>query len=165
MADPHRLLVLKALTAQLNTITVANGYRFDIGANVFRGRSVFGENDPEVMLSLLESPRPDNAIYASDDTIRVEKWSLLLQGWCPEDPANPSDNAYLLQDDAESCLGQIVAVTPNTGKALFPQAYLLGGLITSFTFGPGVVRPPLDGVSSRAFFYLPLRVGLAQRLG
>ena len=38
--------------------------------------------------------------------------------------------------------------------------YMLGNTISGFAIGPGVVRPPQDQVSSKAFFYLPVIVRL-----
>jgi hypothetical protein len=43
----------------------------------------------------------------------------------------------------------------------YPDIYLLGGLIADMTINPGVVRPPEQGVSSKAYFYLPLVVSYA----
>lgn len=165
MAESNRLNVLIALTEHLKSITVANGYEFNVGPNVFRGRTRFDDTDPATMLSILEAPRPDNAFYTADDMARLETWTLLLQGWCPDDTDNPSDAVYRLMADVELCLSTIIAERPGTGLPYFPAAYMLGGRITRITWGPGVVRPPTEGVSSKAFFYLPVRVGLAERVG
>lgn len=159
MADSLRLQVLKALTAHLEGITTAAGYRFDLAGAVFRGRGKFGDTDPDTMVSILENPRPDLGLYA-DDTTRSEGWPLLLQGWCPDDPMNPTDPVYGLLDDVERRLARLVAIS-SIGEEKYPSEYLLGHLITKLELSPGVVRPPTEGISSRAFFYLPLRVGLA----
>jgi len=36
--------------------------------------------------------------------------------------------------------------------------------ITGVTIGPGIVSPPRQGISEKAFFYLPLGVGLATNI-
>lgn len=164
MADSVRLSVLKALTDHLAAIAAGDGYNYTLAGAVFRGRGRFGDSDPETMLSILENPRPDYGQYAGDKTTRSEQWPLLIQGWCPDDKDNPSDPVYGLLDDVEKRLAQIIAHDPRSGQPLFPAAFMLGGLITDLSIAPGVVRPPTDGVSSRAFFYLPLRVGLAYDL-
>lgn len=161
MADSYRLSVLKALTAHLETISVAGGYNFNLTGAVFRGRGRFGDGDPETMVSILENPRPDYGSRAGDGSTRSELWPLLIQAWCPDDPANPSDPVYGLLDDIERHLAKVIAESPATGAPLYPDVYLLGGKISSLELTPGVVRPPTDGVSSRAFLYLPVRVGLA----
>ena len=161
MADSLRLSVLKALTAHVAGINRLDGYNFDLKNAVFRGRNRFSENDPSTMVSILENPRPDYGNTVGDKTTRSETWPLMMQGWCPDDPQNPSDNVYGLLDDVERHLARIIAEDKFTGTPTFPAEYMLGNLITALEITPGVVRPPTDGISSRSFFYLPLRVGLA----
>ncbi|MCB1865171.1 MAG: hypothetical protein KDG50_07045 [Chromatiales bacterium] len=166
MADSYRLAVLKALTAQLETIAVADGYTHDLAGLVFRGRNRWGESDPDVMISILENPRPDIGQFAGEpEGARAESWPLFVQGWVPDDIENPTDPAYGLMDDVETCLARITAVVDATGEPKYQSEFLLGNRITSFRFGPGVVRPPTDGLSVRAFFYLPVYVGLAVTYG
>lgn len=163
MANSPRLNVLIELSSLLKTITPANGYSHNLSTSVFRGRDRFGEESPETMVSILEAPRPDPGRETGTlDRARNERWSLLLQGWCPDDPTNPTDPVYELMEDVERCLRQVTAEKSN-GKPEFPAFHLLGGRITSLSFGPGVVRPPTEAVSAKAFFYLPVQIGLATR--
>lgn len=164
MADSYRLAVLKALTVQLKGITPAAGYNYDLSGAVFRGRNRFGDSDPATMVSILEAPRPDNGLFVGDRATRHEMWPLLVQGWCPDDKDNPSDPVYGLLDDVERCLARVIATDDGTGDGMYPAEYMLGKKITALEISPGVVRPPTDGISSRSFFYLPLRVGLAAGL-
>lgn len=53
MADPLRLRILKALTAEFEQMTDANGE--SMAGKVFRGRDHFGNDDPLPMISILES--------------------------------------------------------------------------------------------------------------
>ncbi len=175
MADSYRLTVLKRLTALLEE-TIPTPYPgiapeppANLAGCVFRGRSVFGESDPKWMLSILESPRPGPGFFAEDGSRRRELWTLLIQGWCPEDKQNPSDPVYGFADDVERMLERVVASSRETGKPKYPRYYMLGNaidgngcLITSFEVGPPTVRPPTDGVSSKCFFYIPAQVGLAR---
>lgn len=165
MADSGRLAVLKALTDHLAATTVADGYNFDLVGAVFRGRGRFGDGDPDTMVSILENPRPDFGSFAAGGSLRSEGWPLLIQGWTVDDKLNPSDPVYGLLDDVERRLGRLIAVSEHTGNPLYPSEYLLGRKITGLEITPGVVRPPTDGISSRCFFFLPLRVGLAVDFG
>ena len=177
MNDSYRLRVLKALTAHLKLIKhveadPSNGIvgedhaGFDLSEAVFRGRSVFGDEAPKTMLSILEATRPDSGMtVGTNGEGRKENWQLLLQGWCPDDPENPTDNLYMLMHVVERQLQKIIATNDFTGAPTHADAYMLGRTITNFSFGPGVVRPPTEGVSSRAFFYLPVVAGLTKEVG
>lgn len=157
--DSYRLRVLKALTAQLERITLANGYDYDMTGKVHRGRAVFGQESlaSVPMLSILEAPKPATGIAAGEEGVkRKESWLLFVQGWATDDKANPTDPAYALMAAVEECLGE---VTSEDGTN--PASYHLGGLIGGMTFGPGLCHPPQADLSSKAFFYLPVEVELA----
>jgi hypothetical protein len=159
--DSYRLRVLKALCAQLGEITVANGYDYDL--TVARGRTTFGEESLAVLplVSVLESPQPAAGLDAGDEgTRRKESWLLLLQGWVADDKAHPTDPAYQLMAAVEKCLGEVTSVDRH-GNPENPDAYHLGGLIDGLVFGPGLAHPPAKDLSSKAFFYLPVRVAIA----
>lgn len=170
MADSYRLAVLKALTAHLQSITKANGYDYDLGPDgafpngkVFRGRTLFGEGDPVPLVSILESPRSDIGSFAGENgSERKENWSLLIQGWVADDVENPTDPAYGLMDAVERQLARLIKTSGHTGDALYPDEYLLGRSVGDIQVLPGVVRPPMEQVSSKAFFYLPVRVTLVR---
>jgi hypothetical protein len=167
--DSYRLRALKALTAHLKLIVhqegVADYGGFDFSKSVFRGRTVYGEDDPKTMVSILEAPRPDVGQTVGAGEGRVEQWQLLVQGWCPDDVDNPTDPLYQMMQVVEMQLQKIIALESGTGNPKYPAMYMLGQTITSMSFGPGVVRPPTEGVSSKAFFYLPVRVGLKKEVG
>lgn len=166
MANSPRLSVLIALSDLLKTMTPANGWGYDLSESVFRGRSKFGEDDPETMVSILEAPKPDYGLTSGENGgHRKEEWNLLLQGWCPEDHDNPTDPAHEMMWAVEQLLNKVIAVDGRSGNPKYPAEYMLGNKITGFAFGPGVVRPATEGISNRAFFYLPVRVGLVTRNG
>ena len=170
MADSYRLTVLKRLTTLLEGIVPSTEPTWDnMVGRVFRGRAVFGDNDPRTMLSILESPRPQGANAIDHDQARTEQWSLLIQGWTVDDKANPSDPVYALADEVETRLDRITRQGRGTGMPIYPEHYMLGAaldgdgyLITGFTKGAPIVRPPTPNVSERCFFYLPAQVGLAR---
>jgi len=166
VANSPRLNVLIALSDLLKTMTPANGWDYDLSAAVFRGRSRFDETDPDTMVSILEAPKPDYGFAVAElGSQRKEEWNLLLQGWCPDDGEHPTDNAHEFMWAVEQLLNKVIAIDGNSGKERFPNEYLLGRRISSFAFGPGVVRPPTEGISSKAFFYLPVRIGLVTSNG
>lgn len=157
----YRLEVLQRLTALLKGITVANGYSHDLDVNVFRGRTVFGAEDPIPLVSILESPRSDVGSYAGENE-RKDGWGLLIQGWTKDDLENPTDPAYELMDEVERHLERVSACSPINGVELYPGDYLLNRTIVNIKVHPGVVRPPMEGVSSKAFFYLPVTLTLVK---
>lgn len=164
---PIRLAILQALTLHLEGITPANGYTSDLTKAVFRGRNLVGADlKHRPALSILEAPRPDIAVFTGEwNDVRKDEWTLLIQGMAEDDKRNPSDPAYYLCAEVEQHLSRIIGVRPQTGRPLYPDVHLLGGLITSLEIAPPVVRPPEDRVSATAFFFLPLRVGVAGETG
>lgn len=164
ISPPKRLEILKRLTSLLNQITVENGYTVDLSGKVWRGRTTFGDNDEVPMLSLLESPRADVGVFGGDSNHgRQEEWVILVQGWGIDDPLNPTDPAYYLAADVEKCLSNITKLGKNGGRPDNPAVYRLGGLIADMEMSPPVVRPP-DENSSKAYFYMPVRLKIAVNL-
>lgn len=159
---PLKLQVLRALTAHLEGIVGPDWGDFDLTGKVFRGIDRFGDEAPETYLSILEAPRSDTGYEGGENkTNRSYEWPLLLQGWTKDDPLHPLDPIYYLDQEVTSRLSMISAVNHGSGLPKFKGTYMLGGLITSISYGPGVARPPTDGISSKAFLYMPLRLGLA----
>lgn len=164
MAESNRLKILNALTNHLRGINGIDPYEYDLSASVFRGRDRYGDSDPVPLVSILEGKAADYGQFADErNTVRLDSWLLMLQGWVEDDPLNPTDPAYRLLADVELRLSDIVA-TDNRGLPKYPGIFLLGGLISSLTMAQPVVRPPEDGLSSKAFFYLPVLVGLKSDL-
>ncbi len=58
-------------------------------------------------------------------------------------------------------LARLIQMDPRTGTPTFPDEHFLGSLISGLTIGQGVVRPPDEKVSPKAFFYIPLVVELS----
>ena len=158
MADPKRLRVLKAISAVLQQVTVADGYQHDLSlaGRVARGRLMFGDNSPTPMVAVNEPLNPDREAKRADarGTLAAERWSLLVQGWAADDDANPTDPAHLLMADVKKALATINV----EGHA----NYRLGGLVGKITLEPGTVRPPEREVSDKAFFWLHAIVELVE---
>lgn len=170
MNIPTRLLVLQRLQALLeSTPLTVNGTAVDLDGHVFRGRNILGEESPSddgFTLAIVEAPRPDVAVYGGDEgSFRSDSWTLLIQGTCPDDKLNPSDTAYYFYAAVEERLSQIIATKPGRGTGQYPEHFLLGDLVTSMEIAPPVVRPPGDKLAAKAFFFLPIRLGIATKLG
>ena len=153
-----RLAVLQAMTAQIQTITPANGYNIDLSQSVFRGRTKFGDDEALPAVSILEATQPGAIKVATEDeTFRSSRWPLLVQGWVKDDKSNPLDPAYYLCACVSERLAAVVAVNPANGNAINPAIYRFGKLIAGMEVGPGICRPP-DQYSARAQFFMPVSV-------
>lgn len=160
--DPYRLRVLKAITAELETITVANGYKFDMAGKVFRGRLYYGEDTPVPFLSLIESndQNTDASQYNPDGaTYKKTSLYLLLQGFLAfdrDEMTDPTDSAHRLSADTSQCLSRVRA----RGYPKF-----LPGLqtITDVVIMPPVVRPA-DEISATTYFWQLLKLDMAEDL-
>lgn len=167
--DPRRLRILKALTALLETITEAAGYSHTLSPisatqrRVYRGRATFGHNDPLPCVSILEGMNPDREpAEGGSGMVRKDNWILLIQGWAEkvETDVHDIDAAHYLMADVCKCLGQII---DDGGEGEKGPHYMLDGEIDEFNVEPGVVRAP-DETSERAYFYMRVTVGVAERL-
>lgn len=160
MADSKRLVILKALTAQLKTINGTDGYTINLNNRVYRGRNRFGETEQLPAIAILESMNPDrgpSTAGGSEDTKQIDDWVLLIQGWAVDDKDNPADPAHILMGEVKKCLAKIaVEVEGNT-------AFLLGGLIEEIQLEPGTVRPP-DETSAQAYFWMRISLKVVERL-
>lgn len=169
MSIPKRLAIIMALQEHLAGIAKADGYNYDLFDKVLRGRVILGTDvtDLAPVLSIVEAPRPDLAVYTGEwSDIRKDHWTLLIQGIVKDDfTANTTDDAYYMAQDVERRLQRLIAVKPGTGAPMFPDEHLLGDKITSVEIAPPVVRPPEAGVSTNAFFYIPVRLGVALKIG
>lgn len=166
MADSWQLAILKAMTTHLQGITVINGYDFDMADSVFRGRLIYGDDDPSPMISIVEHLSADVTVGTAGENriAREETWVLLVQGWLTHKPDNPTDDAYNLKAAVEKRLSECIEQDAQ-GNPKFPSVYMLGfhkKVITGMAIGPGVVSVALRAeASNKAFFYLPVGIGLA----
>jgi hypothetical protein len=162
VADSKRLQILKALTAHLETIEVANGYQHNLQKRIFRGRATFGSETPLPCVALIEALNPDrNPMEAGAGLQQKDSWIVLVQGWTDSgSEEHPTDEAHNLMADVKKALGKIL----NEGSPHNPNAsYMLGGVIDGLRVEPGVVRPP-DELSARAYFYLRVVIEVAETL-
>lgn len=165
MPVPLRLRVLKELTASLAQVvhvyTPENGLANDpipMTGKVFRGRLVFGEDDPLPMFSILEAPLPvDQIPTRGDNTGSTGVWELLIQGFVEEDHENPTDPAHYLLAECKARLAFEKARNRDF------DILGLGKHVLDIEIGPGVVRPP-DEISAKAYFWLNVSLTLSEDL-
>lgn len=159
-----RLQIQKNLSAVLGEISIANGYLNDVPfENVFRGRAIFGDDDPLPMLSILEVPIPlDQREPPIDATLSSGSWELMVQGWVKDDKQNPTDPAHPLLADVKKRLA-IERAKANEMDNPEDGILGLGNHVTKLRIGPGVVRPP-DQLSAKAYFWLTITLDLAEDL-
>lgn len=168
MTVPFRLAVLQNLSAAFETITIANGYNHDLATSVFRGRDLFGANDPVPALVILEPPVPLDMKGVPFELPRaIGQWELLIQGWVKNDREAPTDPAHWLMADVKRCL----AVEKKRVRRGSHQPDPLGmgydnnkrNHVQGISrIGSGVVRPPGDGVSDKAYFWLDLALDIVE---
>lgn len=152
---PRRLVILRRVSEVLEQCR-HDGSTME--GRVFRGRVVYGDNDPIPMISLLEPPIPlETMISRADNPHSAGKWELLVQGFVHDDDQNPTDPAHMLMAEAKHFLN--IEKKRERGNNPFG----LGGMVTSVSIGQGSVRPP-DEVSNKAFFWLVLTLGIVENL-
>ncbi len=155
-----KLVIQKRLTAHLAGMD-ADAYGYDMTGRVFRGRAVLGKSDPVPCITVLEAPTSATGTGAGDARmVRNTPWPLLIQGFVQDDKQHPTDPAYDLMAQVVRRLSEIVETKPN-GQPADPSVYRLGGLISDLIIENGVVRPPQENVSDKAFFWLPVTIGFA----
>ena len=160
--EPLRLRILKAMTAALKEISPANGFATNVQGNVFRGRVIFGENDPIPLLSILEVPIPlDQTPAPTDSEFSSGGWEIMVQGFVTDDPENPTDPAHLFMADVKKRLAQErrKALAMKSEEGIFG----LGNFVTGMRIGAGVVRPP-DEISAVAYFWLTVTLDIVEDL-
>lgn len=165
---PFRLRVLHALTDTLKSISVADGYNFNmaddptgVGERVFRGRAWYGDSDPIPMLSVLEGTGPaDDAVepHWKAPTASYD-WPIYIQGFVNDDPTHPTDPAYVLAADVIKRLTvEKIRKRPNSNAE--PDPFGLGAgknSVNGLIIGSPNVRPA-DDVSAKAWFWLTVTI-------
>ncbi|UVK46820.1 hypothetical protein BPNPMPFG_002530 [Mesorhizobium sp. AR07] len=170
MPDPFRLRLLKAVSAQLKTITPANGYLHDlsdytdsagrVAERVFRGKTVFGDNDPRPALAVLEDPRvKDGHNGTGNSPAAVNELRILVQGFVTDDKDHPLDPAYQLSAEVITALVKAKKDTHN----IFGFGYQ-APCVMNLSIGQPVHRPPDDEVSAVAYFLVGVTFTLAENL-
>ena len=157
---PFRLMVQEKLVESLKGITPANGFTFDLSQSVFRGRAIFGDDDPLPMVSILEEAiGPESDMEPTGGSGSSTPYLLMIQGFAPDDPVNPTDPAHYLLADVKKRLAQEKAIAERVQRVFHfgPKS----PTVTAISFGGGVVRPA-DEISAKAYFWLRLALTLVE---
>lgn len=170
MITPVRLYVLQRLTTLLEGTAgpsdSTGNLLPDMTGRVFRGRANFSTEDAVPFLSILEDPRPGASTDAGENQGQLQSgWRLLIQGWADDDRYNPTDPAHWLMAAVQKRLALTNSKRADgSGRPVDREWFRLGlgehGL-TQVIISPGVVRPAEQGMSDRAFFFLPVSIGIA----
>ncbi len=172
MSDPFRLRVQKAIAAAISEISVADGYALDLADSVFRGRLIYGDNDSVPMISIIEPPLP-NEMRPSPMVSTVEDgwWDIIVQGFVRDDRENPTDPAHVAMADVKRRLAMELKRKGTGANARQPDPFGVNfnadgstrrNIIEQFKIGAGVVRPPEEAVSTKAYFWLTLRLKIVE---
>ena len=160
--EPVRLRILKAMTEALKEISPVNGYHTDVNGQVYRGRVIYGENDPLPLISILEVPIPlDQTPPPTDSEFSSGGWEIMIQGFVTDDPENPTDPAHFFMADVKKRLAieKRKALAMNAAQGIFG----LGNFVTGLRIGAGVVRPP-DEISAVSYFWLTITLDMVEDL-
>lgn len=169
MIDPFRLRVQKAIVAALEEVSVEGVI---MTGRVFRGRLIFGEGDAVPMLSIIEPPLP-NEMRPSPLVSTTEDgwWDIIVQGFVRDDRDNPTDPAHRAMAAVKQRLGQELKRKGTGGNARQPDPFgvnftengsIRPNTVEQFKIGAGVVRPPEEAVSTKAYFWLTLRLKIVE---
>lgn len=158
--DPFRLAILKRMTTLLETIGTATGYGVEMSGKVFRGRIMFGENDPLPMLAIIEPPVPvDQIVAPMESEASTGNWDLLVQGFLQDDPKNPTDPGHFLAAHVRKVLSVHRAAR---GEGYFSTSFRISRVKDIFIGAP-IVRPS-DEISAKAYFWLPVTLAVEENL-
>lgn len=166
---PKRLLLLQRLTEYYERVIVDGAdYQHTLKDAVFRGRLVFDTKDPLPCISILDNLDPDRfpapaGRNGGNHVTQLEEYVLLIQGWAAEDSCHPTDPAHYLMADVRKATALLKRRPDMFAQTTSPEGrdnpdYLLGGLLAGLSLEPGVVRPPMEGASEKAFFYFRVRL-------
>lgn len=165
MADSYVLMVEKALSELIaNQITIMNGSSVELHGAVFRGRVRFGHNEPCPMISVMQAPNLDIESNSVGDTrVRTEDKVYLIQGWVPDDFENPTDPAHSLLAELKKVFALVL--DEESPYYMLKHAHPDGlDMIAGLKVASGLVRPPEQGVSDKAYFWLPITITLIESI-
>jgi hypothetical protein len=159
VADSKRLQVLKAITSQLETITIANGYQHDLDGKVHRGRPDYGNETEKPFVSLFEV-RPEENPNRADETVQKDQWIIGVQGAVIADTDHPTDPAHNLLADIKKSLA--VVIRPDYPNSRNPE-HMFQGLIVDMSVDGGICYCPQESQET-AVCVVKLNIQLTENL-
>lgn len=160
---PFRLLIQQKLAEILDGITSTGKYSYNLEGRVFRGRNIFGDNDPIPLVSILEAPLPDEPRgMPAGGGHRLIDYDLYIQGWVDDDKDNPTDPAFYLASDVIKALSN--ERRKGSGNGVAPNLLGLGRRVVDIKIKDYTVRPAEEFASSYANFMLMVTLQIAEDL-
>lgn len=159
MADSKRLVIQKAITAQLETILLSNGYQHDLSNKVFRGRADFGTETIRPFVGIFEV-RPDDNVNRADSAVQKDVWILGIQGVVTSANDHPTDPAQNLLADIRKAIGQVLK--PDSPVQPNPM-HMFGDLVNDMRIDGGMTFCPEED-QSVAICVLKLTIDLSEDL-
>lgn len=176
---PLRLRVLRNLSDTLETINpdtkdgdgnpLYPGSIFDepldLRGKVFRGRNKLGDSDPDIAISILESPQqPDLSTQPIEGNSSFDRWEILIKGDVVDQKGRtPTDNCHILMAAVKKCLQlERVRQTGTVPQQSSSNILSMRGAVDQLNISPGIVRPSEENISPFSFFWLVLTLRIVE---
>lgn len=138
-----RLNIVKGICSVLETIRKENGYNTDAGLIVRRGQQGYTGDEVtlEPMISIIEDPE----MFTRDENqqqpnVYQSPLAFVLNGFCYDDPSNPSDTVYLILEDIQRAMAK--EFVERGGRGQEPSnLFGLGRNVKNLQVGSAYVAP------------------------
>lgn len=123
MADAPTTAIVEALAQALRTITVANGYRTDLGLNVLTERTQTGvPAAPTCTVSIINKVRSGDGKSRPDNGRGLQG---IIEYMLPSSFANATANAYAADDDIDRLLTDVYTQMPGALPVQYEETIFL----------------------------------------
>lgn len=148
--------IAEYLSTLLATITVANGFETDIGANAYRGRRDIDDEAVPCAVLIEGEDRPGD--QAGRGSLKITQ-DYVLGGYVLCDPNNPNDAAHKVLRDLKRAVFNVPP--PDRGPSGGP--YTLGGRVKECRYMGRDIGPRTDG-NAIVFAVIRIQVDYAETL-
>lgn len=129
---------------------------------VLIGVTVVGDEIETPTISIVEAIRPGETRLTAGKVVRKDTIDYLLTAWVKSTVEDSDSRAYNLMSSIEKEFAKIVS--SGIGNSNFPvdnPDYLLGKLISDFSWSAPIVHPPADKIKSLAYLYIPFTMSFS----
>lgn len=110
-----------AVSARLETITIANGFSTDIGLKVMRGRKRLDPSNLPCAVLIERDDKPEKQTGQRDPSVKVAQ-VYILEGHAACDPENPNDMGHLIIADIKKAIFSS-KLTYGNGQQIYEVIY------------------------------------------